>query len=162
KNYSGDVMNFRLAEETLRAGGTQVESVVIHDDLTTSGGADGRGVGVTVVVEKMAGAKAETRAPLSEVAAIARKVSERRRSVGVALSGCVTPAMGRPTFELAADEMEFGVGIHGEPGRRREGIKPAADLVEEMIDAVLADFVLKPGSDLLVLLTGLGGTPLIE
>src|SRR5437867_5475469 len=122
KNYTGDVMNFKLAAELAEDEGIQVESVLTNDDVAVEDSlytAGRRGVGVTVLVEKIAGAKAEAGGSLAEVAAVARKVNDRGRSFGVALTSCATPAAGSPTFDIGADEMEFGVGIHGEPGRRR-------------------------------------------
>src|SRR5207253_4934160 len=122
KNYTGDVMNFKLAAELAEDEGIRVESVLTNDDVAVEDSlytAGRRGVGVTVLVEKIAGAKAEEGGSLEEVTAIARKVNDSGRSFGVALTSCVTPAAGAPTFDIGADEMEFGVGIHGEPGRRR-------------------------------------------
>ncbi len=165
KNYTGDVMNFKLAAELAEDEGVQVESVLTNDDVAVQDSlytAGRRGVGVTVLVEKIAGAKAEAGGSLTEVAAVARKVNERGRSFGVALTSCATPAAGTPTFEIGADEMEFGVGIHGEPGRRREKIRPAADVVAEMAEAILSDLAPEPGTPLLAFVNGLGGTPLIE
>jgi dihydroxyacetone kinase-like protein len=164
KNYTGDVMNFRLAAELAEDEGIRVESVLTNDDVAVEDSlytAGRRGTGVTVLVEKIAGAKAEAGGTLDEVTAVARKVNERGRSFGVALTSCATPASGAPTFDIGTDEMEFGVGIHGEPGRRREKIRPAAEIVEEMADVVLDD--LDPqGAPLLAFVNGLGGTPLIE
>ena len=165
KNYTGDVMNFQLAAELADDEGIQVESVLTNDDVAVEDSlytAGRRGTGVTVLVEKIAGAKAEAGGSLAEVAAVARKVNERGRSFGVALTSCATPASGTSTFEIGGDEMEFGVGIHGEPGRRREKLKPAAEVVAEMTEAIVAD--LAPASDatLLAFVNGLGGTPLIE
>ena len=123
KNYTGDVMNFKLAAEMAEDEGATVESVLTNDDVAVEDSlytAGRRGVGVTVLAEKLAGAKAEAGGSLAEVAAVARKANESARSFGVALTSCVTPAAGTPTFEIGSDEMEFGVGIHGEPGRRRE------------------------------------------
>jgi dihydroxyacetone kinase-like protein len=165
KNYTGDVMNFKLAAEMAEDEGVQVESVLTNDDVAVEDSlytAGRRGVGVTVVVEKIAGAKAEAGGSLAEVAAIARKVNANGRSFGVALTSCVTPAAGTPTFDIGADEMEFGVGIHGEPGRRREKVKPAAEIVSEMTDAILGDLDPPSGSELLAFVNGLGGTPMIE
>src|SRR5258707_3084308 len=119
KNYTGDVMNFKLAAEMAEDEDIQVESVLTHDDVAVEDSlytAGRRGVGVTVLAEKIAGAKAEAGGSLAEVAAVARKVNERGRSFGVALTSCATPAAGAPTFDIGPDEMEFGVGIHGEPG----------------------------------------------
>jgi phosphoenolpyruvate---glycerone phosphotransferase subunit DhaK len=165
KNYTGDVMNFKLGAEMAEDEGIQVASVLTNDDVAVEDSlytAGRRGVGVTVLVEKIAGAKAEAGGTLDEVAAVARKVNEQGRSFGVALTSCVTPAAGSPTFDIGEDEMEFGVGIHGEPGRRREKIRPAADVVAEMADAVLGDLDLPSGSNVLAFVNGLGGTPLIE
>jgi dihydroxyacetone kinase-like protein len=165
KNYTGDVMNFRMAAELAEDEEIQVESVLTNDDVAVEDSlytAGRRGVGVTVLVEKIAGAKAEAGGALAEVAAVARKVNERGRSFGVALTSCATPAAGSPTFEIGADEMEFGVGIHGEPGRRREKIRPASEIVAEMTEAILGDLAPASGSSLLALVNGLGGTPLIE
>jgi dihydroxyacetone kinase-like protein len=165
KNYTGDVMNFKLAAEMAEDEGIQVESVLTNDDVAVEDSlytAGRRGVGVTVLVEKIAGAKAEAGGTLAEVAAVARKVNEGGRSFGVALTSCVTPAAGAPTFEIGSDEMEFGVGIHGEPGRRRDKIKPAAEIVEQMTDAILGDLDPASGSSVLAFVNGLGGTPLIE
>jgi phosphoenolpyruvate---glycerone phosphotransferase subunit DhaK len=133
--------------------------VAVEDSLYTAGR---RGVGVTVLAEKIAGAKAEAGGSLAEVAAVARRVNENGRSFGVALTSCATPAAGAPTFDIGPDEMEFGVGIHGEPGRRREKIKPAAEIVAEMADAVLTDLDPPSGSNVLAFVNGLGGTALIE
>jgi phosphoenolpyruvate---glycerone phosphotransferase subunit DhaK len=165
KNYTGDVMNFKLAAELAEDEGIQVESVLTNDDVAVEDSlytAGRRGVGVTVLVEKIAGAKAEAGGSLAEVAAVARKVNDQGRSFGVALTSCATPASGSPTFEIGHDEVEFGVGIHGEPGRRREKIKPAAEIVAEMADAILGDLDPPAGSNLLAFVNGLGGTPLIE
>jgi dihydroxyacetone kinase-like protein len=165
KNYTGDVMNFRLAAELAEDEGIQVESVLTNDDVAVEDSlytAGRRGVGVTVLVEKIAGAKAEAGGSLAEVAAIARKVNAQGRSFGVALTSCATPASGTPTFEIGPDEMEFGIGIHGEPGRRREKIKPAAEIVDEMAEAILGDLDPPRGADLLAFVNGLGGTPLLE
>jgi dihydroxyacetone kinase-like protein len=165
KNYTGDVMNFKLAAELAEDEGVRVESVLTNDDVAVEDSlytAGRRGVGVTVLVEKIAGAKAEEGASLEEVAATARKVNEWGRSFGVALTSCVTPAAGTPTFEIGGDEMEFGVGIHGEPGRRRDKVKPAAELVEQISDAILSDLDPPAGAKLLAFVNGLGGTPLIE
>jgi len=165
KNYTGDVMNFQLAAELAADEGIQVESVVTNDDVAVEDStwtAGRRGVGVTVLLEKIAGAKAEAGGSLAEVIAVARKVNASGRSFGVALTSCATPASGTPTFDLGPDEMEFGVGIHGEPGRRREKVKSAAEIVEEMTDAIVTDLAPASGSKVLAFVNGLGGTPLIE
>jgi dihydroxyacetone kinase-like protein len=165
KNYTGDVMNFKLAAELAEDDGVKVESVLTNDDVAVEDSlytAGRRGVGITVLVEKIAGAKAEAGGSLAEVTSVARRVNEQGRSFGVALTSCVTPAAGTPTFDIGADEMEFGVGIHGEPGRRREKIRPASEIVAEMADAVLSDLDPPSGSNVLAFVNGLGGTPLIE
>src|SRR5436309_8458179 len=165
KNYTGDVMNFKLAAELAEDEGIQVESVLTNDDVAVEDSlytAGRRGVGVTVLVEKIAGAKAEAGGSLTDVAAVARKVNDQGRSFGVALTSCATPAAGSPTFDIGSDEMEFGVGIHGEPGRRREKIRPASEIGEEMADAILGDLRPAKGAKLLAFVNGLGGTPLIE
>jgi len=165
KNYTGDVMNFKLAAELAEDEGIHVESVLTNDDVAVEDSlytAGRRGVGVTVLVEKIAGARAEAGGSLAEVADVARKANERGRSFGVALTSCATPAAGAPTFDIGPDEMEFGVGIHGEPGRRREKIRSAAEIVEEMADAVLGDLKPADGASLLAFVNGLGGTPALE
>jgi dihydroxyacetone kinase-like protein len=165
KNYTGDVMNFKLAAEMAEDENIKVESVLTNDDVAVEDSlytAGRRGVGVTVLAEKIAGAKAEAGGSLAEVAAIARKVNDNGRSFGVAFTSAWTPSSPTPTFEIGADEMEFGVGIHGEPGRRREKVKPAAEIVAEMADVILGDLDAPSGSNVLAFVNGLGGTPTIE
>jgi dihydroxyacetone kinase-like protein len=165
KNYTGDVLNFRMAAELAEDEGIQVESVLTNDDVAVEDSlytAGRRGVGVTVLVEKIAGAKAEAGGTLAEVAATARKVNAQGRSFGVALTSCATPSSNGPIFDIGPDEMEFGVGIHGEPGRKRERVKPAAEIVEQMTAAILTDLDPPSGSNVLAFVNGLGGTPLIE
>jgi dihydroxyacetone kinase-like protein len=165
KNYTGDVMNFKLAAELAEDENIKVESVLTNDDVAVEDSlytAGRRGVGVTVLAEKIAGAKAEAGGSLAEVAAVARKVNDNGRSFGVAFTSAWTPASPTPTFEIGADEMEFGVGIHGEPGRRREKVKPAAEIVAEMAEAILGDLDAPSGSNVLAFVNGLGGTPTIE
>ena len=165
KNYTGDVLNFRMAAELAEDEGIQVESVLTNDDVAVEDSlytAGRRGVGITVLVEKIAGAKAEAGGTLAEVAGIARKVNAQGRSFGVALTSCATPSSNGPIFEIGPEEMEFGVGIHGEPGRRREPIRPAAEIVEQMTTAILTDLDPSPGANVLAFVNGLGGTPLIE
>jgi dihydroxyacetone kinase-like protein len=161
-NYAGDVMNFKLAAEEAEDEGVEIASVLTNDDVATEATVGRRGVGGTVLVERIAGAKAEAGGSLTEVASVGRRVNEQARSFGVALSSCTTPAAGRPTFDLGPDEMEFGVGIHGEPGRRREKMRNAAEIVAEMTEAVLVDLDPPSGADVLALVNGLGGTPLLE
>ena len=165
KNYTGDVMNFKLAAELAEDENIKVESVLTNDDVAVEDSlytAGRRGVGITVLAEKIAGAKAEAGGSLAEVAAVARKVNDNGRSFGVAFTSAWTPSSPTPTFEIGADEMEFGVGIHGEPGRRREKVKPAAEIVAEMAEAILSDLDAPSGSNVLAFVNGLGGTPTIE
>ncbi|MFD0905636.1 dihydroxyacetone kinase subunit DhaK [Actinomadura sediminis] len=164
KNYSGDVMNFRMAAELAEDEDIEVVQVVVDDDVAVEDStftAGRRGTGATLFVEKIAGALAEEGAGLAAVASAAREVNERSRSFGVALSPCTVPAAGRPTFELADGEMELGIGIHGEPGRERTRAGTAAEIVDAALSAIDADVPLA-GHDLLVLVNGMGGTPLIE
>jgi phosphoenolpyruvate---glycerone phosphotransferase subunit DhaK len=165
KNYTGDVMNFEMAAELLRGDGVTVETAVIDDDVAVKDSlytAGRRGVGATVLAEKVCGAAAEQRRPLAEVAGLCRKVNAEARSMGVALTSCTVPAAGKPTFLLGDDEMEFGVGIHGEPGRERRALAPARQIVEELASAVLADLPFARGDRVLAFVNGMGGTPLME
>ena len=164
KNYTGDVMNFEMAAELADAAGIQVESVVTHDDVAVEDStwtAGRRGVGLTVLLEKIVGACAETGADLATVKALADKVSASGRSMGMALTSCTVPAAGKPTFDIAEDEMEIGVGIHGEPGRHREKLASAHEIAQMLVDPILHDFDFT-GAPAIVFLNGLGGTPLIE
>ena len=163
KNYTGDVLNFEMAAEL--AEGIQVASVVTNDDVAVQDSlytAGRRGVGVTVLLEKIVGGLAETKAPLDQVAALAKKVNDQGRSMGMALTSCTVPAAGKPTFELGEDEMEIGIGIHGEPGRRRVKLAPADDITEMLTTPVVEDLGLKSGDQVLAMVNGMGGTPLIE
>ena len=165
KNYTGDVMNFDMAAELARAEGIEVESVLVDDDVAVQDSlytAGRRGVGTTVLMEKIAGAAAEERRSLADVTAVARKVNENGRSMGMALTSCTVPAAGKPTFELGDDEMEIGIGIHGEPGRERMKMKPVAEIVEMMAKAVVDDLPYSSGDKVLAFVNGMGGTPLIE
>ena len=166
KNYTGDVMNFDMAAELAAAEtGVEVATVVTADDVAVQDSlytAGRRGVGVTVLVEKIAGAAAEERRPLAEVAAVARRVSENGRSMGVALTSGTVPAVGHPTFDLPEGEIEVGVGIHGEPGRRRIPLVPARQIAELLVTPVLDDLDFTGGDGVLAFVNGLGGTPLIE
>jgi len=164
KNYTGDILNFELAAE-LTAGQVEVAPVVTNDDVSVEDSlytAGRRGVGVTVLVEKMAGAAAEAGAPLATVAEVARRVNAAGRSMGLALTSCVVPAAGTPTFDLPDDEVEVGIGIHGEPGRRREKLSPVDDMAEWLVRPIVADLGLARGETVLALVNGMGGTPLIE
>jgi dihydroxyacetone kinase-like protein len=165
KNYTGDVMNFKLAAEDAADEGITVESVLIDDDVAVQDSlytAGRRGVGATVLAEKIAGAAAERGDDLASVTGIARRVDERTRSFGIALSSCTPPAAGKPIFDLPDGEMESGIGIHGEPGRRREAIKPASQIARDMVDAVLSDLAPADGAPVLAFVNGMGGTPELE
>jgi dihydroxyacetone kinase-like protein len=165
KNYTGDVMNFKLAAEDAADEGIAVESVLMDDDVAVQDSlytAGRRGVGATVLAEKLAGAAAERGDDVAAVAGVARRVNERSRSYGVALSSCIPPAAGKPIFDLAPGEMEVGVGIHGEPGRERRPLGTAHEVAELMVEAVISDLAPVPGSELLVFTNGMGGTPLLE
>ena len=165
KNYTGDVMNFEMAAELCRSEGIDVESVLVDDDVAVQDSlytAGRRGVGTTVLMEKIGGAAAEERRPLKEVADICRKVNDNGRSMGMALTSCTVPAAGKPTFELGDDEMEIGIGIHGEPGRKRMKVKPVHDIVALMATPILDDLPFKSGDQVLAFVNGMGGTPLIE
>lgn len=164
KNYTGDVLNFDMAAEMVGMEDIQVESVVIDDDVAVQDStwtAGRRGVGLTVLLEKIVGAAAEEGKSLAEVAELARKINSQGRSYGMALDACTTPAAGKKSFELADDEIELGVGIHGEPGRSTGKIMSAKKIAEHMVDAILADYDFT-GSDTIVMLNGMGATPLIE
>jgi phosphoenolpyruvate---glycerone phosphotransferase subunit DhaK len=166
KNYTGDVMNFDMAAELAAAeSGVEVVSVVTNDDVAVQDStwtAGRRGVGVTVLLEKIAGAAAEQGRSLKEVADVAREVNANGRSMGVALTSCTVPANGKPTFELGEDEMEVGVGIHGEPGRSRAPLASAHEIAALLAEPVLADLPFSRGDAVIAFTNGLGGTPLIE
>ena len=166
KNYTGDVMNFEMAAELMAAeSGTEVVAVVTDDDVAVQDSlytAGRRGVGVTILVEKIAGAAAEQGLPLTEVAEVARRVNGNGRSMGVALTSCTVPAAGRPTFDLPEDQMEIGIGIHGEPGRRRVPLAPAREIAEMLVEPVLADLDFTGGDGVIAFVNGMGGTPLLE
>ncbi|MBO2462956.1 dihydroxyacetone kinase subunit DhaK [Actinomadura violacea] len=164
KNYTGDVLNFRMAAELAEDEEIEVASVIVNDDVAVEDSlftAGRRGTGATLFVEKIAGALAEEGADLASVASIAREVNERSRSFGVALSPCTVPAAGEPTFQLEDGEMELGIGIHGEPGRERVPLADADAIVDASLSAIDADMPLS-GSEVLVLVNGMGGTPLME
>jgi dihydroxyacetone kinase len=164
KNYTGDRLNFGLAAELARAEGVPVETVLVADDAALAGvaGAGRRGLAGTVLVHKVAGAVAEAGGTLAEVAAAARAAAGAVRTMGVALSPCTVPAAGRPTFTLGEDEVELGLGIHGEPGVRRRLIETADALVDRLLGAVLADLPPAPVGRVVLLVNNLGGTPLME
>jgi dihydroxyacetone kinase-like protein len=165
KNYTGDVMNFKLAAEDAADEGIAVESVLIDDDVAVQDSlytAGRRGVGATVLAEKIAGASSERGDDVAAVAGVARRVNERSRSLGIALSSCTPPAAGKPIFDLPDGEMEVGIGIHGEPGRRREPLGTAAEIAGLMVEAVLSDRPLSSGARVLPFVNGMGGTPQLE
>ncbi|SHE26126.1 dihydroxyacetone kinase subunit DhaK [Actinomyces glycerinitolerans] len=165
KNYTGDVMNFDMAAEMVAAeSGTEIATVVTADDVAVEDSlytAGRRGVGVTVIVEKIAGAAAEAGRSLADVAAVAKRTSEAGRSMGMALTSCTVPANGKPSFDLPEDEMEIGIGIHGEPGRHRDKIAPASEIAKQLVDPILAEL---PEGDrgVIALLNGMGASPLLE
>jgi len=165
KNYTGDVMNFEMAAELAAAeDGPEVRTVVTNDDVAVEDSlytAGRRGVGATVLVEKIAGAAAEEGRGLAAVADVARRVNEAARSMGVALTSCTVPAVGTPTFDLAEDEMEVGIGIHGEPGRYRRPLGTATEIAEHLVTPVCDDLDFT-GAPVIAILNGMGGTPLIE
>ncbi len=164
KNYTGDVMNFEMAGELAAAEGIDVASVIVADDVAVTDSlytAGRRGVGGTVVVEKVAGAAAQAGCTLAEVTALARRTADAARSMGLALTSCTVPAAGRPTFDLADDEIELGIGIHGEPGRSREQIAPVRELAARLVTPILEDLDFTD-APVIVLCNGMGGTPLIE
>jgi phosphoenolpyruvate---glycerone phosphotransferase subunit DhaK len=165
KNYTGDVMNFDMAAELTGAEGIEVETVLTNDDVAVEDSlytAGRRGVGITVVVEKICGAAADDGRSLAEVAELGRRVNAQGRSMGMALTPCITPASGEPSFELADDEVEIGIGIHGEPGRFREKIGPASQIAERLMTPIVEDLPFSSGDRVLAFMNGMGGTPLIE
>jgi len=165
KNYTGDVLNFEMAADLARAGGIEVEAVITNDDVAVKDSlytAGRRGVGVTVLVEKIAGAAAEERRSLQEVAELCRRVNAQGRSMGMALTSCTVPQAGKPTFDLPEDEMEIGIGIHGEPGRTRMQLKTAAEITAMLATSILDDLPFQRGDEVLAFVNGMGGTPLIE
>jgi phosphoenolpyruvate---glycerone phosphotransferase subunit DhaK len=166
KNYTGDVMNFEMAAELAAAeSGVEVVSVVVDDDVAVQDSlytAGRRGVGLTVLVEKIAGAAATEGYDLARVADVARRVNAGGRSMGMALTSCTVPAAGHPTFDLPDDEIEIGIGIHGEPGRRRVPAAPAREVAEMLMEPILADLDFTGGDGVLAFVNGMGGTPLLE
>jgi phosphoenolpyruvate---glycerone phosphotransferase subunit DhaK len=162
KNYSGDMMNFQMAAEMLERDN---ETVIINDDVAVENSTyttGRRGVAGTMIVERIVGAAAERGDRLAELKALGDAVNKSTASMGVALSSCTVPAAGGPTFQIGVDEMEMGVGIHGEPGRRRVKLTSADDIASELTGAVLKDLSLKPGQQVILLVNGFGGTPLME
>ena len=164
KNYTGDVMNFEMAAELAAEQGIRVETVVVADDVAVEDSlytAGRRGVGLTVLLEKIVGAAAEEGRDLDAVVEVANKVTGHGRSMGMALTSCTVPAAGKPTFELPEDHMEIGIGIHGEPGRHREPLTGAKDIARQLVEPILADHDFA-GSETIVMVNGMGATPLME
>lgn len=164
KNYTGDVMNFEMAAELATDAGVEVSTVIVADDVAVQDSlytAGRRGVGATVFVEKIAGAAAEEGSDLAAVTAVAQKVADNSRSMGMALTSCTVPSAGKPTFDLPDDEMEIGIGIHGEPGRHREPIADAHAIAKQLVDPILTDLDFT-GGPVIAMVNGMGATPLIE
>jgi dihydroxyacetone kinase-like protein len=165
KNYTGDVLNFETAADLAEAEGITVRTVIVDDDVAVKDSlytAGRRGVAGTVLVEKIAGAAAERGDSLDEVAAVAEKVVAQLRSMGVALTPSVVPHAGEPSFTLADDEIEIGIGIHGEPGRAKISLEPADQIVDRLLEPILEDLPFASGDDVLLFVNGMGGTPQIE
>lgn len=165
KNYTGDVLNFETAAELAEAENIEVTSVVVDDDVAVEDSlytAGRRGVAGTMLVEKIAGAAAERGDDLESVTAMAQRVNDNVRSMGVALSACTVPHAGKPSFDLGEDEVEIGIGIHGEPGRHRIPMATADEITDQLVDPILKDLKLDSGQKTIVLVNGMGGTPLSE
>ncbi|MDF2496964.1 dihydroxyacetone kinase subunit DhaK [Arthrobacter koreensis] len=165
KNYTGDILNFETAAELAQAEGIDVKSVVVNDDVAVEDSlytAGRRGVGGTVLVERIAGAAAERGDSLDAVTSLAERVNTGVRSMGVALSACTVPHAGEPSFDLAENEIELGVGIHGEPGRRRMPMAPADAITDQLLEPILSDLGAGSGERVLLFVNGMGGTPLSE
>ncbi|MDK2918191.1 MAG: phosphoenolpyruvate---glycerone phosphotransferase subunit DhaK [Candidatus Petromonas sp.] len=165
KNYTGDVMNFQMAGELAEAEGIKVADVIINDDVAVENSTyttGRRGIAGTVLVHKIAGAAAEKGMDLEEVKRIAEKVIANVRTMGMSLTPCTVPAVGKPGFQLGEDEMEVGLGIHGEPGTHREKVKTAAEITKDLLDKIFEDIELVEKDEVAVLVNGLGGTPLME
>ena len=162
KNYSGDIMNFEMAADLLDFENQNIivnDDVAVEDSTYTTGR---RGVAGTIIVEKTVGSLAETGASLEECKTFGEHVNKMTASMGVAFTSCTLPAAGKPTFDIGMDEMEFGVGIHGEPGRKREKIKTADEITSELIEAILEDLKPNHNQEVLLYINGFGGTPLME
>jgi dihydroxyacetone kinase-like protein len=165
KNYTGDVMNFEMASELASGEAIEVATVLIDDDVAVEDStytAGRRGVGATILVEKICGAAAEDRRSLAEVTEIGKRVNAQARSMGLALTPCITPGSGQPSFVLGEDEIEIGIGIHGEPGRSKQAIAPASELAARLMGPILEDLPFASGDRVLAFVNGMGGTPLIE
>ncbi len=165
KNYSGDVMNFEMAEDMAAADGIETEHVVVNDDVAVEDSlyTEGRrGVGGTIFVHKAAGALAEQGADLEEIKRVAEKVVDNVRSKGMALYPCRVPSADESTFELEEDEMELGIGIHGEPGTERTKVKSADEIVDNLVNSVVEDLPFEADDEVAAIVNGMGGTPLME
>lgn len=165
KNYTGDVMNFDMANELAEMEGIAVESVIVNDDVAVENSTfttGRRGIAGTVFVHKIAGAKAEQGASLQEVKDVAEKVVSNVRSMGMSLTSCIVPAAGKENFSLGEDEIEIGMGIHGEPGTHRENMKSANEICDHLLDNILRDLQLEENNEVAVMVNGLSGTPLME
>ena len=165
KNYTGDVMNFEMAKEMAEMDGIEVDYVVVNDDVAVENSlytAGRRGIAGTVFVHKIAGAKATQGATLNQVKEVANKVIKNVRSMGMALSPCTVPAAGKPNFTLEENEIEIGMGIHGEPGTHKEEISSANDITTHLLDKILADIEIVEGEEVAVMVNGVGSTPLME
>jgi dihydroxyacetone kinase-like protein len=165
KNYTGDIMNFEMAAEMAELDGIDVEKVVVDDDVAVENSTwtiGRRGIAGTLFVHKLAGAKAEAGGSLGEVKGVAEKVIANVRSMGMALSSCTVPAAGKPSFILGDDEVEIGMGIHGEPGTHRETVRTADETADHLLGKILTDMPLTSGDEVAVIVNGLGGTPMME
>lgn len=162
KNYSGDVLNFEMAAELAEAEGIETAQVIVNDDVSVENITARRGIAGTIFVHKIAGGMAESGATLEKVQAAAKEVVENVRSLGMALTPCIVPASGKPSFELGENEMEIGIGIHGEPGIERKELASADEIAQELTEKVLSDADFPSGSSLAVMINGLGSTPEME
>ena len=165
KNYTGDVMNFQMAEDLCKAEGIDVRSIIIDDDVSVKNSlytTGRRGVGATVFFEKICGASAERGDNIDKVLEYANFCKENARSMGMALTSCTVPAVGKPTFDISDEEIEMGIGIHGEPGRERIKIISSAKIAETMMEAICSDIPYKSGDDVICMVNGMGATPLME
>jgi dihydroxyacetone kinase-like protein len=165
KNYTGDLMNFEMAAELARSENIPIESVIIDDDVAVKDSlytAGRRGVGTTVLAEKISGAAAQQGWPLAKVTDVCKRVNGWGRSMGMALTSCTVPHVGHPTFDLPEDQMEIGIGIHGEPGRARMPIEPTDKITEMLMEPIITDLPYKQGDEVLLFVNGMGGTPLPE
>ncbi len=164
KNYTGDLMNFEIAAQRASEAGIQVNTVVIDDDVAgvNARGVGRRGLGLTVFAEKILGSAAEDGMCLDDLYALGQRMRANGRSMGIGMTSCVHPAVGVPTFDIGADEIEVGIGIHGEAGSRRASVAPAAQLAAELVDAIFPDLNVAPGASMIAMVNGMGGTPLME